>query len=62
VDGGRVIDNWLEQKGTLTVTVPEENEFMEFVNPGIDIHVYPQHPFYTFHVHQIDSYRSFQRI
>uniref|UniRef100_A0A6C0K453 Uncharacterized protein n=1 Tax=viral metagenome TaxID=1070528 RepID=A0A6C0K453_9ZZZZ len=62
LDGGRIIDNWLEQKGTLTVTVPEENEFMESFNPGIDIHVYPQHPFYTFHVHRIDSYRVFQRI
>ena len=62
LDGRRVIENWLSQGSTLTVTVPEENEFMEAFNPGIDIHIYPQHPFYTFHVHRVDSYKTFQRI
>ena len=62
LDGRRVIENWLSQGSTLAVVVPEENEFMEAFNPGIDIHIYPQHPFYTFHVHRIDSYKTFQRI
>jgi hypothetical protein len=55
-------EQWLERNGTLTVTVPEENEFMQFFNPGIDIHVYAAHPTYTFHVHRVDSYKTFQRL
>jgi len=56
------ITDWLKRDVTFTPVVPEENEFIENENPGIDIHIYPQHPFYSFHVHRIDSYQAFQRI
>ena len=55
-------EQWGERNGTLSVTVPEENEFMQSFNPGIDIHVYAAHPTYTFHVHRVDSYKTFQRL
>ena len=56
------INQWLERKGTLSIIDPEENEFMESFNPGIDIHIYSEHPDYTFHIHRIDSYQTLQRL
>jgi hypothetical protein len=56
------IDNFREQSATFTVTNPEENEFMESFNPGIDIHIYAKHPIYTVHAHRVDSYDTFQRL
>lgn len=58
----KYLAKWIEQRGTYTVVSPEEGEFAESYNPGIDIHVYAQHPFYNFHVNRIDSYETFQRI
>ncbi len=54
--------NWYEKKGTFTLQVPEESEFIESFNPGIDIHVYAQHPSYYFHVNRIDSYETYLRV
>jgi hypothetical protein len=62
LDARTVIIQWLERGGTLSVVVPEENEFMEAFNPGIDIHIYGPHPEYTVHVHRIDSYLTLQRL
>jgi hypothetical protein len=56
------INQWRERGGTLSIVIPEENEFMESFKPGIDIHIYGQHPDYTFHVHRIDSYQTLQRV
>lgn len=61
-DARKTVEKWQEQRGTFTLVVPEDNEFMESFNPGIDIHIFPQHPFYHFHVKRVDSYQSFQRI
>lgn len=57
-----IIKRWMEQRGTFTIAVPEENEFMESYNPGIDIHIYSQHPFYTFHINRVDSVDTNRRI
>jgi hypothetical protein len=56
------VKDWLTRDTTFTPTAPEENEFIESFNPGIDIHIYPQHPFYSFHLQRVDSYEAFQRI
>ena len=61
-DSRKTVDRWLEQKGTFSVVLPDENEFMESFNPGIDIHIYSQHPFYAFQANRIDSYDAFHRI
>jgi hypothetical protein len=62
LDARSVITQWLERGGTLSVVIPEENEFMESFNPGIDIHIYGPHPEYTIEVHRVDSYVTFQRL
>ena len=56
------IDQWRERQGVYTLVVPEENEFMTSYNPGINIHIFQQHPFYYFHVKRVDSYQNFRRI
>jgi hypothetical protein len=62
MDARRVIEEWFQKEGTLSVTVPEENEFMESFKPGIDIHIYGVHPSFTIHVDRVDSYKTFQRL
>ena len=57
-----IIAKWFEQKGTFTVQIPEDGEFIETFNPGIDIHVYAQHPSYYFQVNRIDSQETYIRI
>lgn len=54
--------DWFKKRGAFTVQVPEEGEFIETFNPGIDIHIYSQHPAYYFHVNRIDSYETYVRI
>ncbi len=56
------VNKWFEMSGKFTVVLPEEGEFIESVNPGIDIHIYGQHPSYYFHINRIDSYASLLRI
>jgi hypothetical protein len=57
-----LVAKWFEQKGTFTVQLPEDGEFIESFNPGIDIHVYAQHPSYYFHVNRVDSYETYTRL
>jgi hypothetical protein len=57
-----IVSKWFEQRGTFTLALPEEGEFMESFNPGIDIHIYSQHPSYYFHVNRIDSYDTYLRV
>lgn len=56
------VAKWFEQRGTFTVQLPEEGEFIESFNPGIDIHIYAQHPSYYFHINRIDSYETYIRL
>ncbi len=53
---------WLKKRGTFTVQIPEEGQFIESYNPGIDIHIYEQHPSYYFHVNRIDNYETYIRV
>lgn len=53
---------WYKNRGTFTLQIPEDGEFTESFNPGIDIYVYAQHPSYYFHVNRIDSFETYLRI
>jgi hypothetical protein len=53
---------WSKNRSTFTLQLPEEGEFIESFNPGIDIHIHAQHPAYHFHVNRIDSQATYFRI
>jgi hypothetical protein len=57
-----IMAEWFRKKGTFTLQAPEEGEFIESYNPGIDIHIYAQHPSYYFHINRIDNYETYTRI
>lgn len=52
----------LQQQGDIALVKPDTGEFMGQYNPGIDIYIFGQHPFYTFHMHRVSSFRTLQRI
>jgi hypothetical protein len=54
--------DWFKKRGAYTVSIPEDGEFIESFNPGIDIHIYAQHPSYYIHINRIDSYETYVRI
>lgn len=54
--------DWYKKKGAFTLQLPEDGEFIESFNPGIDIHIFAQHPSYYFHVNRIDSYETYLRV
>jgi len=62
LDATMYIEKWYEKEGILSVKIPEENEFMDAFNPGIDIHIFAAHPTYSFHVHRVDSYLTLERL
>jgi hypothetical protein len=53
---------WYKKRGTFTLQIPEDGEFIESFNPGIDIHIFAQHPSYYFHINRIDSYETYIRV
>jgi hypothetical protein len=53
---------WYKKNGVFTLQIPEDGEFIESFNPGIDIHIYGQHPSYYFHVNRISSYEEYLRV
>ena len=52
----------LQNQGEVAMVVPETKEFMRQNNPGIDIAIFAQHPFYTFHLYNVNSLENLQRI
>jgi hypothetical protein len=54
--------DWRAKKGIFTLQIPEEGEFIESFNPGIDIHIYAQHPSYFVHVNRVDNDDAYRRI
>ena len=56
------LEEWFKKESAFTLALPEEGEFMQNYNPGIDIHIYAQQSSYHFHVHRIDSYQNYQRV
>ena len=57
-----IFADWYKKRGTFTLQLPEDGEFIESFNPGIDIHIYAQHPSYYLHINRIDSYETYIRI
>lgn len=53
---------WYKKNGVFTLQLPDDGEFIESFNPGIDIHIYGQHPSYYFHVNRINSYEEYIRV
>ena len=53
---------WQDKKGIFTLQIPEEGEFIESFNPGIDIHIYAQHPTYFVHANRVDNDDAYRRI
>lgn len=52
----------LQQQGDIAIVKPDTGEFMGQYNPGIDIYIFGQHPFYTFHIHRANSFKTLRRI
>lgn len=51
------------EKGTeILIVDPEAREFVETYNYGIDISIYAQHPFYSFHIYGVQSEATFRRV
>ena len=57
-----VFADWFKKRGTFTLQLPEDGEFVESFHPGIDIHIYSQHPLYYFHINRIDNFETYNRI
>jgi hypothetical protein len=58
----KIVAQKLKNQAEIVQVDPEKNEFAPAYNPGIDIAIYGQHPFYTAHISHIDSVENLQRI
>ena len=56
------VGTFFESQGSVAVVNPESKDYMMQNNPGIDIAIFSQHPFYTFHLYNINSLENLQRI
>lgn len=52
----------LQNQGEVALVVPETKEYMRQNNPGIDVAIFAQHPFYTFHLYNVNSLENLRRI
>ena len=52
----------LQIQGQVALVNPASNDYMHEYNPGIDVGIFAQHPFYTFHLHRVNSVGNLQRI
>jgi hypothetical protein len=52
----------LQAQGEVSMVVPETKEYMRQNNPGIDVAIFAQHPFYTFHIYNVNSLENLRRI
>lgn len=52
----------LQAQGDVALVNPESKDYMLQHNPGIDVGIFAQHPFYTFHLYRVDSLEALQRI
>ena len=57
----RVIDN-MRSAGKIALVNAETKEYAVNENPGIDIAIFAQHPFYSFHMYRVDSIATLRRI
>lgn len=52
----------LRNQGEVSLVVPETKEYMRQNNPGIDVAIFAKHPFYTFHLYNVNSLENLRRI
>lgn len=55
------VSDWYS-RNEVALAVPETKDFILTNNPGIDIAIFGQHPFYTFHIYRATSLISLRRI
>ena len=58
----KYITDWYARSTEVTAPVVEGDKYILNNNPGIDIAVFAQHPFYSFHIYRLESYMSLRRI
>jgi hypothetical protein len=51
-----------QNQGDVSLVNPETKDYMLQYNPGIDVGIFAQHPFYTFHLYRVDSLENLQRV
>jgi hypothetical protein len=56
------VSSKLQNQGEVTLIVPETREYMRQNNTGIDVSIFAQHPFYTFHLSNVNSLENLRRI
>lgn len=52
----------LQTQSDVAIVNPESKDYMLQNNPGIDVGIFAQHPFYTFHVYRVNSLENLQRV
>jgi len=56
------VKKWLTSKGEFDVVSFESKDYTEKNNSGIDIAIFAQHPFYSFHLYNVNSVTNLERI
>lgn len=56
------VADWYRTSGQATLTVPETKDYIMTYNKGIDIAIFGQHPFYSFHLYRVDSIQTLERL
>jgi len=52
----------LQAQSDVAIVNPDSKDFMMQNNSGIDVACFAQHPFYTFHLYNVDSLENLQRV
>jgi len=58
----RHVADWFQGRSEFTLANPTTEDYISEENPGTDIAVYDQYPFYSFHIYSVQSVKDFQRI
>ena len=62
-DAERRVEAWLKRSAEMTPTsATDSKDYTSMYNKGIDIAIFAQHPFYSFHIYGIDSILIFRRL
>ena len=56
------VASWLSKKTEVSVSDPESKDTQHLYNPGTDIAIYLQHPYYKFHIYRVESISDFEII
>jgi len=62
-DAEKRVDAWFKRSAEMTATTATDaKDYTSMYNKGIDVAIFAQHPFYSFHMYGIDSVLVFQRV